>query len=260
MKCYYCGSEIDKVEKCPACGHSQNLTEAEKKEEARVYSAQTAASKVKYENEELFKLCEGAMTAIYAVSGKSMSQGTGFYIKFHNEKFCITNHHVIGRSKYISVCFAPSVDPSHEKYAAEMIAADTLNDVAIIKLHADVGDEIKLPDRRYLKLIDDMREVKIGQEVCTVGNPRGLNGILSVGRVSGIGSGTSEYLSDMMSANSFLVNLTATHGNSGGAICNEYGEVIGIATAIHKQLPNQTICASAFAIKQLLLAYLSKNK
>ncbi|MEG1646842.1 MAG: serine protease, partial [Clostridia bacterium] len=145
-----------------------------------------------------------------------------------------------------------------ENYSAKVVATDEANDLALIQLDADLGNMDVLSGRTSLK-IANIDNVKVGDEVCTLGNPRGIRLVLTRGSISGIGYGDYGF-NKTSGYNRFLVDITSTNGSSGGAVCNGRGEVVGIITQGCDELPHQAACVSCLAIQQLMSVYYKKNK
>jgi len=144
---------------------------------------------------------------------KQMAQGSGFIIS--SEGHIITNYHVVGNAKEITVQMS-----NDRTQQATVIGTDPESDVALIKI-----DGSDLPT---LELADS-DQVEVGEWVLAVGNPFGLShsvtaGIVSAKSRSGVGVAAYE---------DFLQTDAAINpGNSGGPLVNLDGKVIGVNTAI----------------------------
>jgi Do/DeqQ family serine protease len=129
----------------------------------------------------------------------------------------ITNNHVIQGADSFRVVLS-----DRREYEAELLLADTRTDLAVLKI--DVGTE-KLPILPFA----DSRNVQVGDLVLAIGNPFGVgqtvtNGIISATARTDVG--VSDY--------SFFLQTDAAvnPGNSGGALINTKGELVGVNTAI----------------------------
>lgn len=130
--------------------------------------------------------------------------------------YIVTNQHVVEDAQSISV-----IIPDKGRYEAELIGADSLTDVALLKI-----DEINLS---YLE-IGDSDSVRVGEKVLAVGNPLGLQQTVT----SGIISATSREIrlpGTEYAYTFFQTDALINPGNSGGPLVNMQGEVIGINTA-----------------------------
>jgi Do/DeqQ family serine protease len=149
-------------------------------------------------------------------SGKKYSQvGTGSGVIISSDGYIVTNNHVIQGASEIEVTLN-----NKKSYSAELIGTDPSNDIALIKVNED-----ELP---YVTL-GDSDAVKVGEWVLAVGNPYNLTSTVTAGIVSAKGrdlegnSGVESFIQTDAAVNS---------GNSGGALVNIRGELIGINTAI----------------------------
>jgi serine protease Do len=134
--------------------------------------------------------------------------------------FILTNNHVVAgaRNERVSVTL-------HDKrfYDASIIGRDPQTDLAVIKI-----DDQDLPHT----IIGDSDQLEIGDWVMAVGNPLRLRSTVTAGIVSALGRNV-QIISDRMSIEHFIQTDAAINkGNSGGALVNMSGELIGINTAI----------------------------
>ncbi len=145
--------------------------------------------------------------------------GSGFVIDAEGR--ILTNYHVIqGGGAQIEVNFPE--DHDGERYEAKVLAADELNDLALIQIQADR----ELP---WLSL-GDSDNLKVGQKVLAIGNPFGLQGTLTTGVISSLGRSIQSddgLLEDMVQTDAAI-----NPGNSGGPLLDSSGAVIGVNTAI----------------------------
>jgi S1-C subfamily serine protease len=152
----------------------------------------------------------------------SAESGTGFLIDAGGR--ILTNHHVIqGDAPQIEVTLAGAGDDESLRYKAEVLAADEINDLALIKIDADRP----LP---FLPL-GDSEHLQVGQKVLAIGNPFGLSGSLTTGVISSMGRSIQSeggLLEDMIQTDAAI-----NPGNSGGPLLNSAGAVIGVNTAIY---------------------------
>ena len=143
------------------------------------------------------------------------SLGSGFIISA--DGYIVTNNHVIGNAKQITVRLA---QPRREEYAAKVIGVDELTDLALIKIAAG----------RPLPTIPlgSSASLRIGDWLIAIGNPFGLDQTVTAGIVSGKGRviGAGPY-------DDFLqTDASINPGKSGGPLLNLRGEVIGVNSAI----------------------------
>lgn len=159
-------------------------------------------------------------------------QGSGFIISA--DGYILTNNHVVGEADKILV----AINDGRE-LQAKVIGTDPKSDVALIKVEAD-----------NLPVIDlgDSDKLEIGEWVIAVGNPFGLGNTVTVGVVSAkkrtnLPIGEGKVLKEAIQTDA-AINL----GNSGGALVNIDGEVIGINTAIYSPDPSAGNVGIGFAI------------
>ncbi|NVJ85945.1 MAG: trypsin-like peptidase domain-containing protein [Algoriphagus sp.] len=150
----------------------------------------------------------------------AMSSGSGVIIS--SDGYIVTNNHVVEDATQIDI----SLD-NNKRYVARVIGTDPTTDLALLKIDAD-----GLPFVKF----GNSDETKIGEWVLAVGNPFNLNSTVTAGIISakarniGILRGAVE---NNLQIESFLqTDAVVNPGNSGGALVNLAGELIGINTAI----------------------------
>ena len=148
--------------------------------------------------------------------GRKYSQvGTGSGVIISSDGYIITNNHVVQNATEIEITFN-----NKKTYKAKLIGSDEINDIALLKIEAD--------DLPYI-IIGNSDNVKVGEWVLAVGNPYNLTSTVTAGIISAKGRD----LQGNRSIDSFLQTDAAVNpGNSGGALVNTRGELVGINTAI----------------------------
>ncbi|MEE9408999.1 MAG: trypsin-like peptidase domain-containing protein [Polaribacter sp.] len=142
--------------------------------------------------------------------------GTGSGVIISADGYVITNNHVIDNATNIEITLN-----NQKKYVAELIGTDPTNDIALLKIDADF-------DLPYIPFANS-DSVKIGEWVLAVGNPYNLTSTVTAGIVSAKGRD----LEGNRNIESFIQTDAAVNpGNSGGALVNTRGELVGINTAI----------------------------
>lgn len=144
----------------------------------------------------------------------SAASGSGFILT--EDGYILTNYHVIEDSDSINVsCYDGSA------YQAELIGYDAANDIAVLKIDAKGLAPV---------LLGDSDKVNVGDPVVAIGNPLGeLTFSLTAGAVSA--KDRLITLSNGSTMNLIQTDCAINSGNSGGALFNLYGEVIGITNA-----------------------------
>ncbi len=144
------------------------------------------------------------------------SSGSGVIIS--SDGFIVTNNHVIEDGGDIEVTL-----PDQREYSAEIIGTDPSTDLALLKIKGK-----KLPFLEF----GNSDSVMIGEWVLAIGNPFDLSSTVTAGIVSAKGR-SIEILEGQDRIESFIQTDAAVNpGNSGGALVNTNGELVGINTAI----------------------------
>jgi len=150
-----------------------------------------------------------------------MASGSGVIVS--EDGYIVTNNHVIEDAEKLTI-----VLNDNRSYEATVIGTDPSTDLALIKI-----DEKNLPFVKY----GNSDDVRVGEWVLAVGNPFNLNSTVTAGIVSAKGRNINllQYNADkeVFPLESFIQTDAAVNpGNSGGALVNTNGELIGINTAI----------------------------
>jgi serine protease Do len=147
-----------------------------------------------------------------------IQMGSGSGVIISEDGYIVTNNHVINGSDKIEVILN-----DRRTYEAEVIGADASTDVALLKIK-----EKGLPFLNY----GNSDQVKVGEWALAVGNPFNLNSTVTAGIISA--KGRNNILNgNKRPIESFIQTDAAVNpGNSGGALVNTDGELIGINTAI----------------------------
>ena len=142
--------------------------------------------------------------------------GTGSGVIISADGYVVTNNHVIDGATDLEITLN-----NKKKYQAELIGRDVANDIALLKIEADT-------ELSYIPFANS-DAIKIGEWVLAVGNPYNLTSTVTAGIVSAKGRD----LEGNRNIESFIQTDAAVNpGNSGGALVNARGELIGINTAI----------------------------
>ncbi len=157
---------------------------------------------------------------------KQYGAGAGSGVIVSSQGYIVTNNHVIENASEIQV-----VLNDNSKYDAKVIGADPSTDIAVLKIEGENFPAIP---------IGNSDELKIGEWVLAVGNPFNLTSTVTAGIVSAkarnINLLSERSAQDIVPIESFIQTDAAVNpGNSGGALVNTRGELIGINTAIASQ-------------------------
>jgi S1-C subfamily serine protease len=150
----------------------------------------------------------------------SRGAGAGSAVTFTDDGFLLTSAHVIAGASGGTAAFADGTETRFD-----VVGADTLSDLAVLRAHTTGGPAAPLGDADQLR---------IGQLVVAVGNPMGLAGSVTAGVVSGLGRSLPardgrhvRLIDDVIQTDAAL-----NPGNSGGALADSTGTVVGINTAV----------------------------
>ena len=144
----------------------------------------------------------------------SAAAGSGFILT--EDGYILTNYHVVENSNSITVAMY-----NGDTYDATLIGYDESNDVAVLKVDAEGLSPVVLGDSDNLN---------VGDSVVAIGNPLGeLTFSLTAGLVSA--KDREVTLSNSLTMDLIQTDCAINSGNSGGALFNLYGEVIGITNA-----------------------------
>lgn len=150
--------------------------------------------------------------------GGSVSGSSGSGVIMSPDGYIVTNHHVIEKSTDIKVTLADK-----REYKAKLVGSDPSTDIALLKI-----DESALP----FIVFGNSDSLRVGEWVLAVGNPFNLESTVTAGIISAKGRNIN-ILGGGTSIESFIQTDAAVNpGNSGGALVNTAGELIGINTAI----------------------------
>ncbi len=157
---------------------------------------------------------------------KQFGAGAGSGVIVSSEGYIVTNNHVVQDASEIEVILN-----DNSKYTAKIVGADPSTDIAVLKIEGTGFQPIPLGNS------DDL---KIGEWVLAVGNPFNLTSTVTAGIVSAkarnINLLSERSGKDVVPIESFIQTDAAVNpGNSGGALVNTLGELVGINTAIASQ-------------------------
>ncbi len=149
-----------------------------------------------------------------------VQSGLGSGVIISEDGYIVTNNHVVDGADKLEVLFN-----DNSSYDAKIIGTDEASDLALIKVDAKDLTPITF---------GDSETVKIGEWVLAVGNPFGFNSTVTAGIVSAKARSLGQNHKGNLSIESFIQTDAALNpGNSGGALVNLKGELIGINSAIY---------------------------
>ena len=164
----------------------------------------------------------------YGQSQPREQKGSGSGVIIRPDGYIVTNNHVVSGATKISVTLN-----DNSQYDATVVGADPATDVAIIKIDAQNLPSIPLGDSDQLRL---------GEWVLAIGSPLGeqLRSTITAGIVSAKGRSIPDGSGEFKIESFIQTDAAVNPGNSGGALVNKRGELVGINTAIISQTGSYT--------------------
>ncbi|QSE97418.1 trypsin-like peptidase domain-containing protein [Fulvivirga lutea] len=201
----------------------------------------SAANKVTQSVVHIRSVYSGGASSFNALEGffRGPAQSSGSGVILTDDGFIVTNNHVIDDASEIEV-----VLQDNRSYFGKLVGKDPTTDLALIKI-----EETNLPYLSY----GNSDNIKTGEWVLAVGNPFDLNSTVTAGIVSAKARNIG-ILRDRnnLQIESFIQTDAAVNpGNSGGALVNLKGELVGINTAI--ATPNGSYAGYSFAVPVTLV-------
>lgn len=173
----------------------------------------------------------------YERRGQGQSMGAGSGVIISQDGYIITNNHVIENANEIEI-----VLNDNRSYEAEVVGVDKSTDLAVLKV-----DQDNLSPINY----GNSDAINIGEWVLAIGNPYEFRSTVTAGIVSAKGRNIN-ILGGGSSIESFIQTDAAVNpGNSGGALVNLNGELVGINTAIAS--PSGAFAGYSFAVPVTLV-------
>ncbi|MGN0621268.1 MAG: S1C family serine protease, partial [Porcipelethomonas sp.] len=189
----------------------------------------------KYTTEGIAKYIRPQIVEIYVYDSSDMLMpvGSGSGIIITEDGYIVTNTHVIDSADKYIVTTSDS-----EEYEAVLVGRDAKTDIAVIKIDAK-----GLP----AAVLGNSDEVELGENVVAIGNPAGLTGSVSDGIISGVDRKIR------VDATGYEMTCLQTDaaisaGNSGGALVNMYGQIIGITSSKYIDYIHMSYEGLGFAI------------
>lgn len=160
----------------------------------------------KKDGAEVFSRYNTAVFMVYTSDGYNMYQGSGFFI--NNSGLAVSNYHVFKNTSIGEEGI--KLAGSKEIYkVSEIIKRNEQEDFILFK--------VNIANTNYIPIAG--RKPNVGEKVFAIGSPRGLENTFSSGEIS-----------QWRDRNLMQISALIDHGSSGGALINEYGEVVGITS------------------------------
>ena len=152
-----------------------------------------------------------------SVANLRSSRGGGSGVVITGDGFLVTSAHVVERTRRVHASFVDG-----REVEAEVIGSDPYSDLAVLRAHADDLQPAELGDATALR---------VGQLVVAIGNPNGFAGSVTAGVVSALGRSLPTRAGRIVD-NVIQTDAALNPGNSGGALADGRGRVVGINTAV----------------------------
>ncbi|WP_328448165.1 S1C family serine protease [Amycolatopsis sp. NBC_00438] len=161
-----------------------------------------------------------AKTVTPHVAGVQLARGSGSAVVFADDGYLLTNAHVVDQDRSGVATFA---DGSEARF--DVVGADPLSDLAVLRAHGETPSAA---------VLGDADKLVVGQLVVAIGSPLGFSGSVTAGVVSALGRAlpvrhgrAGRVIEDVIQTDAAL-----NPGNSGGALADSAGRVVGINTAV----------------------------
>lgn len=171
-----------------------------------VYISDAHGERKKLEGSKIFEKYKTAVFMVYTSDGRNSYQGSGFFI--NSEGLAVSNYHVF-KGTFIDAEVIKLPYDDHYYKVTKVIHSDEDNDFIIFI--------VNISNTNYIPLANFKPE--IGDKVYAIGSPHGLENTFSSGEVS-----------QWRGKELMQTSVQIDHGSSGGALINEYGEVVGITS------------------------------
>jgi serine protease Do len=150
---------------------------------------------------------------------RGRAEGGGSGVVIAPDGYLLTSAHVVdGAGTGVVASF-----PDGRRFDAEVVGSDPLSDLAVIRA---AGDGLSAAE------LGDAGELRVGQLVVAIGNPLGFTGSVTAGVVSALGRSLPTRARGRLVENVIQTDAALNPGNSGGALADGLGRVVGINTAV----------------------------
>ncbi len=188
--------------------------------------------------EEFFKRFGGPEGFSTPKQGPRQGLGSGFVMD--QDGYIVTNNHVVEGASTVTVRLNDD-----RTYEAEIIGADPLTDIALLKIESD--------EPLQAVPLGDSDEIRVGEDVVAIGNPFGLSSTVTTGIVSA----KDRNISDGPYAEFLQTDAAINKGNSGGPLFNMDGEVVGVNSAIYS--PSGGSVGLGFAVTSNIVEHIAAD-
>lgn len=212
---------LEQTEPTPGAGNKVDILEGVRQEheieivpiptEQELTAAQVYAANV---NSTVGITTSYTTTNFWGYQSTSAAAGSGFIVS--EDGYIVTNYHVVEQSDTITVACYDGTE-----YAALLVGYDESNDIAVLKVEATGLSPV---------ILGDSDDLNVGDDVLAIGNPLGeLTFTLTAGKISA--KDREVTFSNNVTMDLLQTDCAINSGNSGGALFNMYGEVVGVTNA-----------------------------
>jgi serine protease Do len=155
-----------------------------------------------------------------SVASVRARRGGGSAVAITPDGFLLTSAHVVQRARQVRASFTDG-----RELMADIVGADPLSDLAVLRT---------TDDALHAATLGDAEQLRVGQLVVAIGNPHGFSGSVTAGVVSALGRSlpTRSGAASRWVDNVIQTDAALNPGNSGGALADGLGRVVGINTAV----------------------------
>lgn len=187
-------------------GHNRRVRNTPHASVSERLVAKTSSTRNKMEGSEIFRKYGGAVFMIFTTDGNNVHQGSGFFIG--DNGLAVSNYHVFRGTNVGDESIKMPGDNTVYK-VSDIYAKSEKEDFILFRV--DYKNKYSIP-------VAD-KQAQIGDKVFAIGSPQGLENTFSSGEIS-----------QWRGKNLMQISALIDHGSSGGALINEYGEVVGITS------------------------------
>ncbi|WP_445150135.1 S1C family serine protease [Baekduia sp. Peel2402] len=167
---------------------------------------------------EVYKTASQGVVDLIVTTSEGQAEGSGFVVDAKGD--IVTNAHVVDGASAVSVTFSDGT-----KAKASVVGTDTATDLAVVRVSGVSASKL------HPLTLGASDDVEVGDGVLAIGSPFGLSETLTTGIVSALDR-TITSPSDKTIGGAIQTDASINHGNSGGPLLNQDGEVIGVNAQI----------------------------